>query len=96
MRIGLSVIRDEIVEGTRPHHHAYVASFPWYLPLKDYRGDIHIEDRPTGCCIIWTVTCASSRIPRLEKSLKAAYTRLAAALAQEADGTGPAANNQGS
>jgi Polyketide cyclase / dehydrase and lipid transport len=86
MRFGLIVIRDRIVAGTRPHHQAYAASFPWYLPLKDYRGDIRIEERPSGCRIIWTVTCASSRIPGLEKRLKATYTRLAAALAHEAEG----------
>lgn len=85
MRFGLMVIRDRIVDGTRPHHQAYAASFPWYLPLKDYRGDIRIEKGPNGCRIIWTVTC-SSRIPGLEKSLKSSYTRLAAALAHEAEG----------
>ncbi|ODR14033.1 SRPBCC family protein [Mycobacterium shimoidei] len=37
MRIGHSVIRDTIVGGTRPHHHAYVASLPWYMLLRDYR-----------------------------------------------------------
>jgi hypothetical protein len=89
MRIGLSVIRDTIVDGTRPHHHAYVASLPWYMGLKDYRGDIRIEDRPNGCRIIWTVTCAP-RIRGFEKFMKsrlgAVYTRLAEALAQEAEG----------
>ena len=89
MRFGLIVIRDRIVDGTRPHHQAYAASFPWYLPLKDYRGDIRIEDDPNGCRIIWTVTCASSRIPGLERSLKSSYTRLAAALAHEADSVAP-------
>lgn len=92
MRIGLSVIRDEIIDGTRPHHHAYVASFPWYMPLKDYRGDIHIDDRPNGSRITWTVTCAP-RIPGFEKFVKArlaaSYTRLAEALAQEAQRAGP-------
>src|ERR1700751_4727549 len=44
MRFWLIVIRDRIVDGTRPHNQAYVASFPWYLPLKDYRGDIRIEE----------------------------------------------------
>jgi Polyketide cyclase / dehydrase and lipid transport len=39
----VGVTRDHIVEGTRPHHHAYVAAFPWYVPLKHYRGDIRIE-----------------------------------------------------
>ena len=90
MRIGHSVIRDTIVDGTRPHHHAYVASFPWYTPLKDYRGDIRIEDCPDGSRIIWTVTFAP-RIPGLPKNLiksriGASYARLAAALAREAEG----------
>jgi hypothetical protein len=90
MRIGLSVIRDRIVDGTRPHHQAYAASLPWYMPLKDYRGDIRIEEGPNGCRIIWMVTCAS-RIPGLSKKsmksrLEASYTRLAAALAHEAEG----------
>jgi hypothetical protein len=48
MRLVLGVTRDHIVDGTRPHHHAYAAAFPWYVPLKDYRGDIRIEDRPNG------------------------------------------------
>lgn len=90
MRIGYSVIRDTVVDGTRPHHHAYVASFPWYTPLRDYRGDIRIEDRPNGSLIIWTVTFVP-RIPGLPKDLMkarigASYTRLAAALAHEAEG----------
>jgi ribosome-associated toxin RatA of RatAB toxin-antitoxin module len=90
MRIGHSVIRDKIVDGMRPHHHAYVASFPWYTPLKNYRGDIRIEDRPNGSCIVWTVTFAP-RIPGLPKKLMkyrigASYARLAAALAREAEG----------
>ncbi len=90
MRIGHSVIRDTVVDGTRPHHHAYVATFPWYTPLKDYRGDIRIEDRPDGSMIVWTVTFLP-RIPGLPKNLmkariEASYTRLAAALAHEAEG----------
>lgn len=90
MRIGHSVIRDTVVDGTRPHHHAYVASFPWYTPLKDYRGDIRIEERPDGSLIIWTVTFLP-RIPGLPKKLmkariEASYKRLASALAHEAEG----------
>lgn len=84
MRIGLMVVRDSIVDGTRPHHHAYTATFPWYLPLKDYRGDVWIEERSNRSRIIWTVTC-SSRIPGIENSLKSSYRRLAAALAQQAE-----------
>jgi hypothetical protein len=90
MRIGLSVVRDLIVDGTRPHHQAYAASLPWYFLLKDYLGDIRIEERQDGSRIVWTVTCAS-RIPGLPTKaitsrLEASYTRLAAALAHEAEG----------
>jgi ribosome-associated toxin RatA of RatAB toxin-antitoxin module len=85
---GLNAVHDTVVSGTRPHHHAYAASVPRFWPIKDYRGDIHIEERPNGSLIIWTVTCAS-RIPGLEKMfesrLSSVYTRLAAALAQEAE-----------
>jgi hypothetical protein len=91
VRTGISVTRDRVVGGMRPHHHAYAASLPRYWPLKDYRGDVRIEDRPNGSLIIWTVTC-ESRIPGLGKSLQsrlcAVYTRLAAALAQEAERAG--------
>ena len=92
VRIGLNVVRDRVVGGTRPHHHVYASSLPVYWPLKDYRGDIRIEERPNGCLIIWTVTCASC-IPGLGKFLRSRvrseYLRLAAALAQEAERTGP-------
>ena len=54
---GSAMIRDLIVDGTRPHHHAYAASLPWYMLLKDYRGDIRIEEVPNGSRIVWTVTC---------------------------------------
>ena len=58
--------------------------------LKDYRGNIWIAEGPNGSRIIWTVTCAP-RIPVLPKKavksrLEASYTRLAAALAHEAEG----------
>ncbi|WP_075233096.1 SRPBCC family protein [Mycobacterium colombiense] len=85
----VGVTRDHIVEGTRPHHHAYVAAFPWYVPLKHYRGDIRIEDKPDGSLIVWTVSC-TSRIPglrNLDQTLQRSYARLAAALAQEAERT---------
>lgn len=88
MRIGRSLIRDTIVDGKRPHHHAYVASFPWYTPLKDYRGDIRIEDRPNGCRIVWTATF-TPRIRGFDKTMKsrigASYARLAKVLAKEAE-----------
>ncbi|WP_424744573.1 SRPBCC family protein [Mycobacterium sp.] len=34
VRTGLSVTRDRVVDGTRPHHHAYAASLPVYSPVK--------------------------------------------------------------
>ncbi|WP_428342569.1 SRPBCC family protein [Mycobacterium sp.] len=89
MRIGLSDIRDLIVDGTRPHHHAYAASLPWYMLLKDYRGDIRIEEAANGSRIVWTVTCVSRILPEksVQSALEASYARLAAALANEAEGT---------
>jgi hypothetical protein len=44
-----------------------------------------IDEGPNGSRIIWSVTCAS-RFPGLEKSLRSSYTRLAAALAHQAEG----------
>jgi Polyketide cyclase / dehydrase and lipid transport len=88
VRVGPGVTHDRIVEGTRPHHHAYVVALPWYSPVKDYRGDVRIESRPSGCLIVWTATC-ESRVAGLralfEARLQATYTRLAAALAHEAE-----------
>jgi hypothetical protein len=52
MCLGLGVTRDHIVDGTRPHHHVYAAACPWYVPLKDYRGDIRIADRPNVSVIV--------------------------------------------
>jgi hypothetical protein len=88
MRVGLSDIRDLIVDGTRPHHHAYAASLPWYMLLKDYRGDIRIEKGLNGSRIIWTVTCVSRILPTksVQSRLKRSYARLAAALAHQAEG----------
>jgi hypothetical protein len=87
MRLVTGVTRDRIVGGTRPHHHAYAATLPWYVPLKDYRGDIRIDDRPNGSLIVWTASC-TPRIPglrNLDRSLERSYARLAAALAQESE-----------
>jgi Polyketide cyclase / dehydrase and lipid transport len=89
MRLVLGVTRDRITDGTRPHHQTYAAAFPWYVPFKDYRGDIRIEDRPNGSLIVWTVSCAL-RIPgrrNLNKSLQKSYARSAEALAREAERT---------
>jgi Polyketide cyclase / dehydrase and lipid transport len=92
VRVGFSVTHDRIVDGTRPHHHVYVVSLPWYVPLKDYRGDVRIEDRPTGSLIVWTASC-TPRLPGLrnlnQSRLQATYVRIAAALAREAERTAP-------
>jgi len=91
VRAGLAVTRDTVVDGARPHHHAYAASLPGYWPLTDYRGDIRIVDHQNGSHIMWTVTC-STRIPGIQKlvryQLHAVYRRLAAALAQRAERIG--------
>ena len=92
VRTGISVTRDRVIDGSRPHHHVYAAALPRYWPLKDYRGDIRIEERPNGCLIIWRVTC-KSRIPGLGNAvssrLRSVYLRLAAALAKEAERASP-------
>jgi hypothetical protein len=88
VRAGLTWSRDSVIGGTRPHHHAYSAALSAFSPLRDYLGDVRIEERPDGSVIIWTVTC-TSRIPGLakviHKKLDSVYTRVAAALAQEAE-----------
>jgi hypothetical protein len=88
VRSGITISRDRVVDGAQPHHHAYTASLPWLWPFKEFRGDIRIEEHPNGCLIVWIVTC-KSRIRRLEKRLQstvdATYTRIAAALAEEAE-----------
>jgi hypothetical protein len=89
VRNGISVTRDRIIGGARPHHHAYTSSLPRYFPLKNYKGDVRIEEHPNGSHIVWTLTCAS-RIPGFGKPLlsgvRSTYVRIAAALAQEAEG----------
>jgi hypothetical protein len=88
IRNGISVTRDRILGGARPHHHAYVSSLPRYFPLKNYQGDVRIEEHPNGSRIVWTVTCAS-RIPGFDKPLlsvvRSTYARIAAALAHRAE-----------
>jgi hypothetical protein len=88
VRSGITISRDVVVDGARPHHHSYTASLPRLWPMKDFRGDIRIEEHPNGSLIIWTVTC-TSRIRRLERRLQSTvsstYRRIAAALAEEAE-----------
>jgi hypothetical protein len=92
VRNGLSVTRDKVTGGARPHHHAYASTLPRYFPLKNYQGDVHIEEQPNGSLIVWTVTCAS-RIPGLNKlfrsTVRSTYVRIVAALAHEAERTTP-------
>ena len=56
VRSGITVAHDRVVDGSRPHHHAYTASLPRLWPLKDFRGDVRLQDHSQGCLIIWTVT----------------------------------------
>lgn len=85
--LGVTVeLREEILEGSRPHLHSYnVLSPPPFI--NDYRGTVVIELRPYGCLIVWsgTFTCL---VPGLGRLLQAAIrwhiARLAAALAQAA------------
>jgi hypothetical protein len=88
VRNGLGVTRDKVIGGARPHQHTYASTLPRYFPLKDYQGDVRIEEHPNGSLIVWTVTCAS-RVPGLNKLLRSmvqsAYVRIVAALAQEAE-----------
>ena len=85
---GLNVTRDRVVAGTRPTHHAYDASTPRWMLIKDYRGDVSIEENENGSLIIWTVTC-TPRIAGLRSvftsKLESVYARIAAGLAQEAE-----------
>ena len=89
VRSGLTVAHDTVTDGSRPHHHAYTASLPRLWPIKDFQGDVHLEEHPDGCLIVWTISC-KSRVPVLEKRLqstvRSTYTRIAAALAHEAEG----------
>jgi hypothetical protein len=89
VRSGLTVSHDRVLDGARPHYHAYAASLPRLWPVTDFQGDVRIEDHANGCIIIWTVSCRS-RISFLERRLQSTvlstYTRIAAALAQEAEG----------
>jgi Polyketide cyclase / dehydrase and lipid transport len=85
------VTRDRVVDGARPHHHAYTADPPRFLPLKDFRGDVRIDESPSGCLIIWTVTFTpriSALAKPMQSTVRSTYTRIAAALANEAERTG--------
>ncbi|OBA83369.1 hypothetical protein A9W99_08625 [Mycobacterium sp. 1164966.3] len=82
-----SDVRDEIIGGSRPHHHAYTTTLPGFWPVKDHRGDISIAELANGSLITWTATFKTS-VPGLGKPLqlmlRSLIVRLAAALAQQA------------
>ena len=88
IRMNGSTVRDEITGGSRPSHHAYTTTLPGFWPVKDYRGDIRIDELPDGSRITWTATFASP-VPGLGKplrfTLRTLITRLAAALAKRAE-----------
>jgi len=87
VRMRGSDVRDEIIGGSRPHHHAYTTTLPGFWPVKDYRGDISIAELANGSLITWTATFKTS-VPGLGKPLqlmlRSLIVRLAAALAQRA------------
>jgi Polyketide cyclase / dehydrase and lipid transport len=80
-------LREQIIGGTRPHHHAY-RLLSEVLGINDYNAEVLIEERPNGCLITWTATFAS-RIPGVGKiqqfAMRSVVTRVAAALAREAE-----------
>lgn len=88
VRMRGTAVRDEITDGSRPHHHAYTTTLPGFWPVRDYRGDIRIDKRPNGSLITWTATFLSP-VPGLGKALRFGFrtltTRLAAALAKQAE-----------
>lgn len=89
LRMNGSTVRDEIVDGCRPHHLAYTTSLPGVWPVRDYRGDIRIDESPGGSLITWTATFTSPVPmlgPPLRLFLRSVIKRLAAAWASRAEG----------
>ncbi|HEX7826400.1 MAG TPA: SRPBCC family protein [Mycobacterium sp.] len=60
-------VREEIVDGQSPAHHAYTMLSG--APVRNYRGDVPIDDRPGGSLITWDVSF-DSRIPLFGKLLR--------------------------
>jgi Polyketide cyclase / dehydrase and lipid transport len=86
--LGMMVeLREEILDGSRPHLHSYnVLSPP--RAFNDYKATVVIEPRPDGCVIVWsgTFTCLVSGLGRLlQAAIRWHIGRLAAALAQAAE-----------
>jgi uncharacterized protein YndB with AHSA1/START domain len=78
--------REEIVAAEAPRHQSYTALSG--LPVKDYRADIYLDDRPGGSQITWEASF-DSRMPLVGSALqwvmRSAISRTAAALANEAE-----------
>lgn len=89
VRMNGSTVRDEITGGSRPDHHSYTTALPGFWPVKDYCGDIRFDKLPSGSLLTWTATFVSP-VPGLGKPLRfmlrTLITRLAAALAERAEG----------
>jgi hypothetical protein len=89
LRMNGSTVRDEVTGGSRPDHHTYTTTLPGFWPVKDYCGDIRIDKLPNGSLLTWTATFVSP-VPGLGKPLRfmlrTLITRLAAALAERAEG----------
>ena len=88
VRSGLVVVRDHVTAGSRPHHHAYTAVVPRATLLREFHGDVRIEDRADGSLIVWTVTVVpvlDLLAPVMRRQLRSTYPRIAAALAAEAE-----------
>jgi len=83
--LGMTVkLREEILDGSRPHLHSYnVLSPP--PGIKDYQATVVIEPRPDGCVIVWSGTfmCLAPGLGRLLlAAIRWHIARLAAALGQ--------------
>lgn len=86
--LGMTVkLREEILDGSRPHLHSYNVLSPPPV-INDYQATVVIEPRPDGCVIVWSGTFRCL-VPGLGRLLQAAIrwhiARLAAALAQAAE-----------
>jgi carbon monoxide dehydrogenase subunit G len=78
--------REEIVAGEPARHQSYTALSG--LPVKDYRADVYLDERPGGSQITWEATF-DSRIPLvgkvLQRIMRSTIGRAADALAKEAE-----------
>ena len=78
--------REEIVAAEPGRHQSYTALSG--LPVKDYRADVYLDERPGGSQITWKASF-DSRIPLmcrvLQLVMRSTITRAAAALANEAE-----------